>query len=135
LGFTRGCSRIRSCSTRLRLASIKDKISEQYFHVPPGTTLTLCVLTLWNGYTVVGESACASPENFDEEIGRRLAFNNAFNKIWALEGYRLRTDLHGGGIMTNDFGWLVRVGDADSGLGAGQCLGVQRGAASIRRGG
>lgn len=88
----------KSPARRVTEASIKDKISEQYFHVPPGTTLTLCVLTLWNGYTVVGESACASPENFDEEIGRRLSFANAFNKIWALEGYRLRTDLHEAGL-------------------------------------
>lgn len=67
-------------------------VSEQY-HVFPGTTLTVCALTLANGFQVVGESACASPSNFDADIGRKIARSNARNKIWALEGYRLRSEL------------------------------------------
>lgn len=55
-----------------------------------GGVLTVCVITLRNGFLVTGESACASPENFDAEIGRKIAFDNARQKIWALEGYRLR---------------------------------------------
>lgn len=68
-------------------------VSEQY-HVFPGTTLTVCVLTLRNGFTVTGESAAASPENFDEEVGRGIARKNAREKIWPLEGYLLRDRLH-----------------------------------------
>ena len=60
----------------------------------PGTTLTVCCLTLENGYTVTGESAAVSPENFDEEIGRKIARAEARDKIWALEGYLLRERLH-----------------------------------------
>ncbi|WP_431287467.1 Gp49 family protein [Roseateles chitinivorans] len=56
--------------------------------------LTLCVLVLRNGFTVTGESACASPENFDAEIGRRIARANAAAKVWALEGYLLKQMLH-----------------------------------------
>lgn len=67
-------------------------VSEQYY-IFPETTLTVCALTLKNGYQVVGESACASPENFDKAIGRKIAYENARNKIWALEGYRLRSEL------------------------------------------
>jgi len=55
--------------------------------------LTFCVLVLRNGYTVTGESACASPENFDEAIGRKIARQNATNKIWPLLGFRLRDRL------------------------------------------
>lgn len=55
--------------------------------------LTFCVLVLKNGFTVTGESACASPENFDAEIGRKIARQNAVNKIWPLMGYELRTKL------------------------------------------
>ena len=55
--------------------------------------LTFCVLILRNGFTVTGESACASPENFDAEIGRKIARENAVNKIWALEGYLLKEQL------------------------------------------
>jgi hypothetical protein len=55
--------------------------------------LTFCVLTLQNGFTVTGESACASPENFDADIGRKIARQNAEQKIWPLMGYELRTKL------------------------------------------
>lgn len=55
--------------------------------------LTFCVLTLKNGFTVTGESACASPENFDQEIVRKIARENAVNKIWMLEGYLLKQKL------------------------------------------
>ena len=57
--------------------------------------LTFCVLVLRNGFTVTGESACASPETFDAEIGRRIARENAINKVWPLLGFRLRDRLHG----------------------------------------
>ncbi len=55
--------------------------------------LTFCVLLLRNGFTVTGESACASPENFDAEIGRKIARANAVQKIWPLMGYELRSKL------------------------------------------
>lgn len=55
--------------------------------------LTFCVLVLRNGFTVTGESACASPENFDPEIGRKIARQNAVQKIWLLLGFRLRDKL------------------------------------------
>ena len=55
--------------------------------------LTFCVLVLRNGFTVTGESACASPENFNPEIGRRIARENAVAKVWPLMGYELRTKL------------------------------------------
>lgn len=55
--------------------------------------LTFCVLVLRNGFTVTGESACASPENFDAEIGRKVARQNAAQKIWPLMGYELRSKL------------------------------------------
>lgn len=55
--------------------------------------LTFCVLVLKNGFTVTGESACASPENFDAEIGRKIARQNAEQKIWPLMGYALKQKL------------------------------------------
>ena len=60
----------------------------------PLRLLTFCVLTLRNGFTVTGESACASPENFDAEIGRKIARENAVAKVWPLMGYALRQHLH-----------------------------------------
>ena len=55
--------------------------------------LTFCVLVLRNGFTVAGESACFSPENFDAEFGRKIARQNAVAKIWPLMGYELRSKL------------------------------------------
>jgi hypothetical protein len=60
---------------------------------PSLNLLTFCVLVLKNGFTVTGESACASPENFDEEIGRKIARANAEQKIWPLMGYELKQRL------------------------------------------
>ena len=59
----------------------------------PLDLLTFCVLVLRNGFTVTGESACASPENFDAEIGRKIARQNAEQKIWPLMGYALKEKL------------------------------------------
>lgn len=56
--------------------------------------ITICVLTLRNGYTIVGTSACASPENFDATIGRKIARQNATQQIWPLLGYALRSVLN-----------------------------------------
>ena len=55
--------------------------------------LTFCVLVLRNGFTVTGESACASPENFNAEIGRKIARRNAVVKVQSLMGYELRSKL------------------------------------------
>jgi len=59
----------------------------------PLSLLTFCVLVLRNGFTVTGESACASPENFDAELGRKIARANAINKVWPLMGYALKQNL------------------------------------------
>ena len=61
----------------------------------PLDLLTFCVLVLRNGFTVTGESACASPENFDAEIGRKIARQNAIQKMWPLMGYALKEQLYG----------------------------------------
>lgn len=79
---------------RLTPEDIDNVIVAEQFHVFKDTTVTVCCLTLANGYSVVGESACASRHNFDEEIGRRIAYDDARSKIWQLEGYRLRQQIN-----------------------------------------
>jgi len=80
---------------RLTPDAIDATIKSEAFHVFEGSQLTVCCLTLQNGFTVTGESACASPENFNAEIGQKIARDNARNKIWALEGYLLKDKLAG----------------------------------------
>lgn len=86
---------------RLTPELIDKAIVAGAYHRFPGTTVTVCCLTLQNGFTVIGESACASPENFDEELGRKIAHDNARNKIWQLEGYLLRQRLHEAAPLTS----------------------------------
>ena len=78
---------------RITPMNIEGAIKSEAYHVFSGTQLTVCMLVLQNDYTVIGESACASPLNFDAEIGRKVARENAKQKIWALEGYLLKQRL------------------------------------------
>lgn len=73
----------RTDSSAARIADLKASLG----------LLTFCVLILRNGFTVTGESACASPENFDAEVGKKIARANAVNKIWPLMGYALKEKL------------------------------------------
>lgn len=78
---------------RLMPHDIDDRILTAHYYIVPATTCTVCALVLINGFVVIGESACVSPENFDEEIGRRIAYAHAREQIWKLEGYALRDKL------------------------------------------
>ena len=69
--------------------SIEGKIAKIDYMVLPDSTVTLCNITLKNGYSVRGESACVDPRNFNIDIGKGLAYKQAFDKIWPLEGYLL----------------------------------------------
>ena len=71
-------------------AKIEGKIPQSL------AVMTFCVLVLRNGFTVTGESACASPENFDAELGRKNARQNAINKVRPLMGYALKERLTNG---------------------------------------
>ncbi len=75
---------------RLTPDHLDSVIVGEDYHVFTGTTLTVCALKLRNGFVVTGESAAASPENFDAEIGKKIARQNAREKIWMLEGYLLK---------------------------------------------
>lgn len=70
-----------------------DKATKESPQLPSLALLTFCVLVLKNGFTVTGESACASPENFDAELGCKIARQNAVSKVWPLMGYALRNKL------------------------------------------
>lgn len=79
---------------RLTPADIQAVIVDETYTRLDGTTTTICLLKLANGFTVTGESACVSAENFDQEIGCQIAYKNAVGKVWALEGYLLAQRLY-----------------------------------------
>lgn len=101
---------LKESAPRVTLEDIKANIvGEWYFTAKDGVAghfgglpdpyddalglLTFCVLVLRNGFTVTGEAACVSPENFNAELGRKIAREKAIEKIWPLMGYELKTKL------------------------------------------
>ena len=85
---------------RLTPELIDETIVDEAYYVFPGTTTTICRLTLKNGFSTIGESAAVSLENFDEAIGRKVARENARDKIWMLEGYLLKDKLYRGNLTS-----------------------------------
>jgi len=63
---------------------------------------TICYLTLENGFIVTGQSACADPRNYNEVLGKKIAYDNAFREVWPLEGYLLKERLSSTPPMTLD---------------------------------
>lgn len=80
---------------RLRPEDIDAVIVSETYTVLPSGKAMICELVLRNGFSVRGESACVSKENFNEEIGRKIAFDDARNKVWMLEGYLLQERIYG----------------------------------------
>lgn len=96
---------------RVTIEKIAKEISSEFYFTPmdaaralgvdsvfpsstPMARLTFCVLVLKNGFTVTGQSACVAPENFNEEIGKRIARDNAIDQVWPLLGFRLADRIH-----------------------------------------
>lgn len=77
---------------RVTVDSIRAKICAVEY--ARADVMTVCFIHLENGYIVQGSSAPASSENYDYEVGKRYAYDDAFRKIWPLEGYLLREKLH-----------------------------------------
>lgn len=80
--------------------TLPDSVSKEYVESiitrveyinPEGTALTLCLLHCKNGFICVGESACAVPSRYDPALGQKYSYENAFDKLWAHEGYVLKT--------------------------------------------
>ena len=77
---------------RVTEQSITDKIAEVEY-IAAKNLMTICLITMKNGFIVNGVSATASPVNYDAEVGKRYAYDNAFKQLWQLEGYLLREKL------------------------------------------
>lgn len=80
-----------SPAPRVTKDAIESRIKTKEF-TRLGGTVTLCSITLDNGYSVRGESACVNPENYNQMIGEKIAYDNAFTKLWPLYGFLLAED-------------------------------------------
>lgn len=88
------CDGPGSGRARITPAGLNRLVTTEQYYRFPGTTLTVCCLTMTNGYYASGESACALPEDFDELTGRICAREKAMRTIWDLEAYRLRQRIY-----------------------------------------
>ncbi len=104
-------SATKATHPRVSLGDMEAKISEEHYFSAgsalsalnygadyaqasnPLAILTICILVMQNGFTIIGKSAPASPENFDPDKGRRFAYEDAIKQLWPLEGYALREHL------------------------------------------
>jgi hypothetical protein len=75
---------------RVTVADMQAKVKSSAYVRLPDSTTTVCQITLENGYTLIGTSACVDPTNYNQAIGEKIAFDNAFEKLWDLEGYLLK---------------------------------------------
>lgn len=73
---------------------INSRIVDVYYTILPNSTVTICSITLDNGFSVRGESACVDPVNFDADIGENIAHQNAYDKLWQLFGFMLAEDIY-----------------------------------------
>jgi len=78
---------------RITQEHVESVVANTEFYVFPNSQLTVCCLTLVNGFNVTGESACVSPENFDKELGEKIALGKAMEKVWMPEAYMLKQRL------------------------------------------
>lgn len=92
LEATEAASAAVAVAPRVSLESMEAKIASESYNVIDGI-LTLCTIKMRNGFYVTGESAPASPENFNADLGRKFARENAIRQLWKLEGYALREKL------------------------------------------
>lgn len=78
---------------KVTYADVLDEIVDVTYTLLPNKRTTICQLTLRNGFTVEGQSACVSIENYDQSIGEKYAYEDAEKNVWPLLGYALATKL------------------------------------------
>jgi len=79
--------------SKVTLNDILDKVVSVKYVVLDDTTTTVCVVTMKNGFVVLGSSACADPKQFNKALGEQYSYADAIDKVWPLEGYMLREKL------------------------------------------
>ena len=78
-----------SNAPKVTLQEVEDAITDETYTVLPDGRTTVCQLTLYNGFTVEGSSACVSIENFNAELGNKYSRQRALDEAWKVMGFRL----------------------------------------------
>lgn len=98
-------------TNKVTLEDIKAKIKDECYIVLPDGRTTICQLTMENGYTINGYSACVDAANFNIDLGRKYAYEDAIRQIWPLEGYLLAEVLYTQRCCAPETNWTVSVND------------------------
>lgn len=85
----KAAAEVQKTPNRVTLKELRAKIGSTRFYVDG--VLTICVATCLNGYKLVGKSAPVDPANFNEELGREFALEDAERQLWPILGYDLCT--------------------------------------------
>ena len=78
---------------KVTIEDVENAVKKDDYIVLPDERTTICMLTLYNGFTVRGESSCVCRENFDTALGQKYAREDAVKKVWPLLGFRLADKL------------------------------------------
>lgn len=89
---------VEAIPNRITVSDMNGKVRSSTYTRLPDSTTTVCQITLVNGYTLVGTSACVDPAMFNQAMGEQIAYNNAFEQLWALEGYLLKQRRYEAGL-------------------------------------
>lgn len=73
---------------------VEEQIVGKTFTTLPSGKKMVCELTLKNGFTVTGEASVVDKENFVQEVGEKISYQRAFDKVWYLLGYEMQTKLY-----------------------------------------
>lgn len=84
---------------RVTVSDMQAKVKSSTYTRLPDSTTTVCQITLENGYTLIGTSACVDPANFNQALGEKYAYEKAFNQLWDLEGYLLKQRRFEAGLL------------------------------------
>ena len=89
---------------------LESRVQDVDYLVMKDGRTTVCTITMANGFTVNGYSACVLACNFDEALGRKYSYADAFDKLWPLEGYLLAEEVYSRarGDENHDIGWAIR---------------------------
>lgn len=92
-------NQVNTIPDRVTVTDMQAKVKSSTYTRLPDSTTTVCQITLENGYTLIGTSACVDPANFNQALGEKYAYEKAFNQLWDLEGYLLKQRRFEAGLM------------------------------------
>ncbi len=87
---------------QIQMSDLHNKVKHVSYTVLPDGRTTICQLTVENGYSIIGKSACVCIENYNQGLGEKYAFEDAMNQLWPLEGYLLAENLFRNTLALSD---------------------------------